>query len=349
MYQALLWGRYSGQTDQRLERDIKHASTVIDPVDALLNEIIDVRGRLDVRAADLEGRGIDHPIFRIMHVVAKSRGAADWFTGIPLAGNSSLARGENYYIFPSSVLYKSGQYTNDNHIHKKMINEIANRVILTRWKNSEESPDKILAEVNARFPDALAQQFVPTDPSLWTIDKFENFLQLRREMIAQAINNYLASLTEARIPEHVFPQIAKISDPAVAVEARRGVEKLTVEDVDLGLFLLGKLFENTLKGFMQLAETLGAYAILPSNYSKLQNMIDWTKSQQIIKDSAALHLLRQQRNDRAHGQALSPEERQIMFNSAGWIASIYLDYILLFSEKRQELLTSNRSGAITNE
>jgi hypothetical protein len=100
---------------------------------------------------------------------------------------------------------------------------------------------------------------------------------------------------------------------------------------------------------MQLAETLGAYAILPSNYSKLQNMIDWTKSQQIIKDSTALHLLRQQRNDRAHGQAPSPEERQIMFNSAGWIASIYLDYILLFSEKRQELLTSNRSGAITNE
>ena len=230
-----------------------------------------------------------------------------------------------------------------------MINEIANRVILARWKNSEEAPNKVLAEVNERFPDALAQQFVPADPSLWSVNNFENFLQLRREMIAQAINGYLASLIETKIPEHVFPQVAKLIDPAVAAEARRGVEKLTVEDVDLGLFLLGKLFENTLKSFMQLAETLGAYSVAPTNYNKLQNMIDWAKSHQIITNSTALNLLRQERNDRAHGQAPSSDERQIMFNSASWIASIYLDYILLFSEKQQELLNRNKANLVTSE
>jgi hypothetical protein len=54
MYQALLWGRYSGRTNEMLERDINHVLSSGDPVEALINDIIDARGRLDLRSADIE-------------------------------------------------------------------------------------------------------------------------------------------------------------------------------------------------------------------------------------------------------------------------------------------------------
>jgi hypothetical protein len=285
----------------------------------------------------IEGRGIDHPAFRIMHVAAKAQDAVDWFTGVALAGNSSIANGETYYIFPRDVLYTSGKYTSENHIHKKMANEIANRIILEKWVPSVQPPDKVLPHVIERFPTALAQQFVPSDPELWNVESFEKFLALRREMIANGINSYLASLIDEKIPMRVFPQIAKLADDKVAEQAREAVEKLTVEEVDIGLFLLGRLFEGTLRAFMKAAEETGAYQVKAGNYDKLANMIEWTKSQSIISDPAALHVLRQARNDRAHEQAPSPAERQIMLNSAGWMAGMYLDYIHFFSEQQLKL------------
>jgi hypothetical protein len=337
MYQALLWSRYSAQADQRLEKDVKHVLESTDPVEALLNEILDGRDRLDVRATDLEGRGIDNPIFRIMHIVAKSQGAVDWFTGMPLAGNSSLAKGETYYIFPPSVLY-STRYSSENHIHKKMVNEIANRIVVERLRSSDETPDKVLPQVVSRFPNALAQQFVPSDPSLWDLDNFEKFLELRREMIANGINGYLASLIEERIPERVFPQIPKLLDMAIASQARRAVEKLTVSDVDEGLRSLAKLFETTLKNFIHAADASGTYTVPASTYDSLMSMINWTKAQGIITDPTALNFLRLARNTLTHDD-LAVEERLILFNNAGWMAGMYLDYILLFSAKEHALQT----------
>lgn len=337
MYHALLWGRYSTRPDQTLERDIGYVLKDGDPVEALLNEIIDIRGRLDLRPSDLEGRGIRYPAFRLMHIAAKAQGAIDWFTGVPLAGNSSLTSSETYYIFPHTVLSASGKYTLDNHIHEKMANEIANRVILEKPTASIHSPTKVLPEVISRFPTALAQQFVPSEPELWKVENFQEFLALRREMIANGINSYLASLIDEKIPERVFPQIAKLHNVRLAEDARRAVAKLTIDDVDIGLFLLGKLFEETLKSFILAAKDAASYPVSEGNYKTLNNMIDWVKSQGIITDPTAPHLLRQARNDRAHDAVPTLAERQVMLSSAGWIASMYLDYIVFFAEQERVL------------
>jgi hypothetical protein len=336
MYQAMLWARYSNRPDQMLDRDINHVLTASDPVKALLDDIIDARGRLDLRPADLEGRDARSPAFRIVHIVVKAQGAVDWFTGVPLAGNSSISNGETYYIFPHNVLWASGKFTSDNHIHVKMVNEIANRIFLEKWTASLQPPSEVLPKVLERNAEALVQQFVPSDPELWEVEHVEKFLALRREMIASGINSYLASLIDEKISPRVFPQIAKLPE-SVAAQARDGVEKLTIEEVDIGLFKLGRLFEGTLKDFIKAAETSGAYPVKPGNYEKLAFMIDWTKAQGIICDPTALHVLRQTRNDRAHEQAPSLGERQVLLNSAGWIAGMYLDYILFFAEQRQKL------------
>jgi hypothetical protein len=67
-------------------------------------------------------------------------------------------------------------------------------------------------------------------------------------------------------------------------------------------------------------------------------MINWTKAQGIITDPTALNFLRLARNTLTHDD-LAVEERLILFNNAGWMAGMYLDYILLFSAKEHALQT----------
>ena len=64
-----------------------------------------------------------------------------------------------------------------------------------------------------RFPGALAKQFVPMDPKLWTIERYPDFLEARRNLIALKLNEFMDSL---------------ISDPEVVHE------KPTAEIIRLG-------------------------------------------------------------------------------------------------------------------
>ena len=77
LYAAHTWARYTAQTDQRLEHDASLVVREPDPWDALCDQIIDQRGRIEVKASDLEGRGISHPLYRMAFIIAKAHGAVD--------------------------------------------------------------------------------------------------------------------------------------------------------------------------------------------------------------------------------------------------------------------------------
>src|SRR3989338_4013455 len=51
MFLALIWGRYSGQTDQRLDKDVYLAISSAQPVADLIKEIEDQRGRIEIKPA----------------------------------------------------------------------------------------------------------------------------------------------------------------------------------------------------------------------------------------------------------------------------------------------------------
>jgi DNA-directed RNA polymerase delta subunit len=138
-----------------------------------------------------------------------------------------------------------------------------------------------------------------------------------------------------------FPQIEQMSEDYVAAEARRAVSKLTVDEVDIGLFLLGKLFEGTLKDYVLAVEQAELYNVTPPPDKKLNNLVSWIKKEGIVVDATILHVLREERNERAHGKVPSLEERRRMLGDAVWIAERYLDHILLFVEKKQKLLNDN--------
>lgn len=140
---------------------------------------------------------MQHPLHRMALILAKAHGAVDWFNGVNLGVTHGTSyQIHNHHIFPLSVLKKAG-YDPQNHIHRIIINEIANRAFLTAGTNLSiyaNLPEKYLPEVERRYPDALAKQFIPKDPSLWEIDNFTDFLEARRELIAHKINEFMKAL-----------------------------------------------------------------------------------------------------------------------------------------------------------
>ena len=197
LYSALLWARYTAQTDQRLEADLSIVAKEVEPWDLMRNQIIDQRGRIDVKPSDFEGRTAQHPLFRMTFVLSKAYGALDWFNGVPLGvTHGSAYAWHSHHIFPQALLYKSG-WDSDNYLHRQLVNEIANRAFLTAASNSSLSdtePADYLPEVEEKYPGALASQFVPLDPALWRVENYRHFLEARRELLARKINEHLAAL-----------------------------------------------------------------------------------------------------------------------------------------------------------
>ena len=206
MFLALIWRRYSGQTDQRLDKDIHHIINDHDFIDQMINEIKDDRGRIDVKPSDIEGRGAGHALYKMLYIITKANKAIDWSNGGAIYGTI----GDNYsiqshHIFPQAYLYRNG-YDGENHLDIKKVNEIANRAFITRDTNYEikdTAPSKYLPEVESKYPNALLKQFIPNDENLWTAEKYEDFLELRRNTIANEINCFLLDLNnkEASIEE----------------------------------------------------------------------------------------------------------------------------------------------------
>ena len=199
-YAASAWGRYSGQTDTKLDHDISIIQQNDAPWTALVNTIIDQRGRIELTASDLEGRGKGHPLYRMTYILVKALGGVDWCNGLPLdikQQGSYLIH--SHHIYPQSRLYAEGGYETHNHLHKKLVNEIANRAFLTadsNWDLGSDLPEMYLPEVQKRFPGAMEKQLVPENPGLWLIENYEAFLHERRALIAAAFNKLMSKLLQ---------------------------------------------------------------------------------------------------------------------------------------------------------
>ena len=94
-------------------------------------------------------------------------------------------------LFPKAFLYK--KYNGNNSIHKALINEIANIAFITQESNMEilaRDPQEYLPKIDAT---QLRMQFVPTDEKLYNLENYEQFLAVRRELLCNGINKFLAT------------------------------------------------------------------------------------------------------------------------------------------------------------
>jgi hypothetical protein len=139
----------------------------------------------------------------------------------------------------------------------------------------------------------------------------------------------------------LFPQVQNIINTTLKEKVERVLSFLTEENVDIGLFLLSKEFEATLKTYLLKASREGKLSVPPQGKTpdkwNLIGMVESAKENGIITDHATFHYLRQTRNDRAHGTMPSLAERQLLMKSILYIAGLYIDYIKLLDDLTQNL------------
>lgn len=197
MYAALLTRRYTGSINSTLRMDLNSLKEPR-PIDALLTTLKEEEGEPEVTPSNLDMRSVRHPIYNMMVTVIRSRGGQDWKNGIDLSEPFGKQYStEKHHIFPRSRLSEAGYDTGNNHRHKKVVNEIANRVPLTKSGNIgifNDYPREYLPKVEKKFPGTLEAFLIPRDPNLWKLENYEEFLKVRRELIAEAINSFLKLL-----------------------------------------------------------------------------------------------------------------------------------------------------------
>lgn len=197
MYAALFQTRFSGSVDQKLERDLTSLKSS-QPLDNLITVLKEDQGEPKVTPENLDTRGVGHPFYDMSCFVIRAKGGVDWSNGLnlgnPIGQSYSI---EKHHIFPKSLLSEEGYDSGNNLIHRKRVNEIANRVPLTRRANMDifnKSPEEYLPIVEDVNPGNLEKFMIPMDRDLWKMANYEEFLNQRRKLIAKEINNYMGNL-----------------------------------------------------------------------------------------------------------------------------------------------------------
>lgn len=182
-------GRYSrGSTETLLNEDLAIVFRDQD-IGKLMEPVKRQFGRLHVEPGDLAGRGVNSPLFSLAYLALKASGAKDWYSGLGLSltHQGKLHFIQWHHIIPKSLLkarYETGE-----------INEIANMAFITGQTNrrisNKEATGYLADIVERQGVEALTSQCVPTDRELWSIEHYRDFLQERREALAERMNGFI--------------------------------------------------------------------------------------------------------------------------------------------------------------
>lgn len=183
-------GRYSrGSTETLLNEDLAISFRTGD-IAALMEPVKRQFGRLHVEPSDLAGRGVNSPLFSLAYLALKHAGACDWYSGLGLSltHQGKLHFIQWHHIIPKSLLKEHSYETGE-------INEIANMAFITGQTNrriSNKEATGYLAEiVKKRGEEALLSQCVPLNEELWSTERYRDFLQYRRQALAERMNNFI--------------------------------------------------------------------------------------------------------------------------------------------------------------
>lgn len=197
-YYSQIRQRYTSQTPQKLDKDNGIVARSETPFDDLVN-LIGIDRSLTISPDEFVGADTRNALWSLMRWYFKSRNAICFTTGVGIRQNM----GQNYalewdHIFAYSLLRDHG-YSQKNRLKYALAQEITNRAVLSRTANRTKSNQEAkiyLTEIQTRFPDALTRQSIPSDPELWQLEHFEQFLTERRRMLAQELTTFLENITK---------------------------------------------------------------------------------------------------------------------------------------------------------
>ncbi|RNE89815.1 DUF262 domain-containing protein [Marichromatium sp. AB32] len=191
--QAAMWGRFSGSTETYIDKDLEALGDGdAAALDRLLEQLRLWQGALQVEPGHFTGWSVGARFYPVLYLLTRMGEARDWGTGLALKAHllGRMNRLEVHHIFPKAQLYKRAY-------RKPEVNALANFCFLTKDTNldiSDTLPEEYFPQVEARHPGALASQWIPQDPALWRIDRFRDFLEARKTLIAAELNRRMAEL-----------------------------------------------------------------------------------------------------------------------------------------------------------
>ena len=193
--QAGMWGRFSGSTESYIDQDLAVLEASGGNIDELLEQLRLWHGSLHVEPSHFGGWSLGARFYPILYLMTRMGEAQDWGTGLPLKSNllGRLSKLEVHHIFPKSQLYNFETRT----FHRAEVNALANFCFLTKETNLDIGntlPDVYFPEIEKTHPGALASQWIPEDPELWKIENYSEFLEERKQLLANEFNNRMADL-----------------------------------------------------------------------------------------------------------------------------------------------------------
>ena len=190
--QAGMWGRFSASTETAIDQDLAALEGANGGLDALIEQLRLWRGGLRVEPAHFTGWSIGARFYPVLYMLTRMGDARDWGDGLPLKADllGKMSRLEMHHVFPKGQLYRRDYERRD-------VNALANFCFLTRDTNlsiSDRLPEEYFAEVEEKHPGALASQWIPMDQALWKIERYSDFLEARRALLASEANKRFEEL-----------------------------------------------------------------------------------------------------------------------------------------------------------
>jgi hypothetical protein len=187
-----MWGRFSGSTESFIDQDLAALEGPKGGLDTLLEQLRLWHGGLRVEAGHFTGWSLGARFYPVLYMLTRMGEARDWGTGLPLRASllGKMSRLEVHHIFPKAQLYKLKHRRPD-------VNALANFCFLTKDTNlniSDRLPEAYFPEIEAKHPGALASQWIPTDPVLWKTDRYLDFLDARKTLLAAEANRRFEEL-----------------------------------------------------------------------------------------------------------------------------------------------------------
>jgi len=208
---AGLWGRFAGSTESMLSADYETLKK--EGIDGLIKSITQARGgNLGISPNDFKVNTMGSRFYPMLYLMTRVTQAQDLYSGLALhkAMLGKLSSLQVHHIFPKKVLKDYGYQRRES-------NAVANFCFLTQESNlyiSKREPKDYFKElIKLGRQDALESQWIPLDKKLWEIENYREFLDARRELLAEASNTFLDSLLKGKAKELELPRITFAGDP----------------------------------------------------------------------------------------------------------------------------------------
>lgn len=224
--QSAMWGRFSGSVESLLDKDMEALER--GGLDELIRELRLWRGSLKVQPDHFGGWSLGARFYPVLYLLTRIGEARDWGLGLPLKANllGQHSHLEVHHIFPKAQLYK-------RKYGRPQVNAVANFCFQSKETNLEISdrlPEEYFPVFESRHPGGLASQWIPTDPQLWKMENYPDFLEARRQLLADKINGFLQDLLHGEPLDGAEARRERVLEDARATALPGGIESEAEEE-----------------------------------------------------------------------------------------------------------------------